>query len=198
MSDYYTQATEVSALFSTVEAQEYLRVDSETDRDLITALVLAATIQGEKHTNRAFTKRVFTGFFSEFKTTQNERFAYIDLRRAPLKALNSVKVVLNDVLTDVDAGDYQLKETSTFARLLFLSSITADDVPYPIQVNFDAGYKDLSIGDSKAPNDIETAIKQHLAFFYENRGDVMPEGKVGMPVEVQAIYSKYRILNTYG
>ena len=195
MSDYYTQATEPTALFSTKEGQNFLRIDNDADIDLITALILAATIQGEKYTNRAFTERVFTGFFSGFKQTQNERYPYIDLRRAPLRALNSVKVMINDVLTDVDADDYQLKETSTFARILFVNTISCDDVPYPIQVNFDAGYKNTV---TDAPDDIKTAIKQHLAFLYENRGDVIPEGEIGMPLEVQAIYSKYRILHTYG
>lgn len=195
MTDYYEITTApATPPLTTSEAKEFLRVDNSADDALIEALVMAATNQGEKYTNRVFIERTITGFFSGFDFSQFERYPFITLRRAPLGVINSIKVMLNDALEDIPSADYQLKKSSGFARILFLVSISADDVPYPVEVGFDIGYGK----PGEVPDDIKTAIKQHVLFLYENRGDVQPEGGKGIPVEVKAIYGKYRILNTYG
>lgn len=195
MTDYYEITTPAATLpMSLAEAKKFLRVDNSADDSLIEGLLSAAINQGEKYTNRVFIERTITGYFSGFDLSQFERYPFITLRRSPLKTINSVKVMLNDTLQDIPAADYQLKKSSAFARILFLASISADDVPYPVEVGFDVGYGN----PGAVPEDIKTAIKQHALFLYENRGDVQPEGGKGVPVEVKAMYSKYRILNTYG
>lgn len=195
MTDYYEiTVPAASSLLTVAETKDFLRVDNTADDVLIEVLILAATNQGEKYTNRRFIARTVTGFFSGFDLSQFEQYPFITLRRAPLSAINTVKVMLNGSLTDIAATDYQLKKSSGFARILFLASIPADDVPYPVEVGFDIGYGT----PGNVPADIKIAVKQYISFLYENRGDVQPEGGKGMPVEVKAIYSKYRILNTYG
>jgi uncharacterized phiE125 gp8 family phage protein len=97
---------------------------------------------------------------------------------------------------DVPATDWKLKDTPTFPRILFLESVDADNnTPYPLQVIFIAGYG----AASAVPEDIKTAIKMHVAFLYENRGDTDTEGKIRMPRAVDSIYrTGYRIINTFG
>ena len=193
MEDFYEEAATTDLPVSLEEAKLFLRVDGSDDDSVITALIRAATNQGEKFTNRLFITREVTGWFSNTDSSRCERYPFIALRRAPLDSITSFKQMVDDSLVDVDSDSYQEKKTSAFSRILITDSLTFDDVPYPLQVIFDAGY-----GTAKqVPEDIKDALKMHVAFFYENRGDVAPEGKISMPLEVKAIYGKYRILDTF-
>ncbi len=195
MRDYYEIKTPAAEFpVTTAEAKLWCKVETTADDDIIDALIAAATEQGQKYTNRIFVKTVFTGFFSVFETTCFELYPFITLRRAPLDSIVSVKYMIDDVLTDADTDNYQLKKKLTFSRILFLNAPNSDNIPYPLQVEFDAGYTNAAA----VPKDIKTAIKEHINFLYENRGDVIADGKIGMPLEVEAIYSRYRILETFG
>jgi len=197
MNDFYQVTVDPSALPVTKgDVKKFVRIDDErTDDDsLIDALIPTVVNQGEAYTNRCFVTRTVTGQFSELFESQFEAWPYIQLRRAPLVAVTSVKILVSDVLTDVDADDYDVKDTAGFARILFKADLTADETAYPLQVVFTAGYGTAA----DVPDDIKTALMAHIGYFYENRGDVVPDGKIVMPLEVQGIYSKYRILNTFG
>lgn len=181
------------------DTKGFLRIDAAITEDdaLIQALIKAVVIDGEKFTNRCFITRTFLGEFQQLERSRFEEWSYIQVRRAPMVSVDSVKVVFDDSLTTVDADDWQLKKSSAFSRILFVDSLSLsiDDVPFPIQVILDAGY-----GAAKdVPDDIKTALFQHVLYLYENRGDVIPEGKVPMPLVTKTIYQgNYRILNTYG
>lgn len=193
MSDFYeieTAATNEPLLVDDVKI--YLKVETLDDSGLVDALISTATIQGEKFTNRVFVNRTITGKFSQLEESKFERYPFITIRRAPVSAINSVKVMLNDVLTDVPATDYQFKESGGFPRILFTETINCDDVPYPLEVEFVAGYGDPEV----VPDDILIALKQHIAHMYENRGDVEQDSPI--PAITKSIYRKYRIVNTYG
>lgn len=195
MTDFYEIDTAAAGLPIVLgDTKEFMRVDHPGDDDLIQSLIDVANNQGEKYTNRTFVKQTYVGKFSMLETSQYERYSFLTLRRSPLIVVNNVKVVLNDELTTVSTADYQVKEMSGFSRILFTEIPSCDDVPYPLEVNFDAGYATASV----VPEGIKTAMKQHILFFYENRGDVMPDGKNTIPKVVKAIYSKFRILNTFG
>ena len=86
-----------------------------------------------------------------------------------------------------------------FSRVLFENGIfdaSPDlNVPYPLKITFTAGYG----AAADVPSDIKTALKAHIAFMYENRGDAIAEGDLSMPLETKAIYKgKYQIINTFG
>lgn len=197
--DFYTVTTPaVDDPISLRDTKEFLRIDEAITEDdaLIQALIKAVVIDGEKLTNRCFVTRTFLGEFQQLERSQFEEWPYLQIRRAPLISIASVKVVFDDSLTTVSTDDWQLKKSSAFSRVLFVDSLTLsiDDVPFPIQVTFDAGY-----GVAKdVPDDIKTALLQHVLYLYENRGDVQAEGKLTMPAVTKAIYNgNYRILNTY-
>ena len=193
MLDNYTVKTPASQdPVSLVDAKNFLRVDTTADDTLITSLISAATSQGEKFTGRVFEQVTFTGFFSGLSFSQFEAGPYLQIRRGPLDSVISFKSVENGSLVAVESTDYEVRETSGLSRIVFIETPpSADRVIYPFQVEFVAGY-------SVVPDDIKTAIKSHVLFMYENRGDVTPDGKVGLPFEVKAIYSRYRIVNTFG
>jgi uncharacterized phiE125 gp8 family phage protein len=193
--DFYTILTPpVEEPVTLTEAKAFIRVENTIDDTLIQGLISAAVEEGEKYTNQAFVTRTITSSFASLVTSDFEVWPFIQIRRAPLIAINSVKISLNDVLVDVSIDDYQLKQLNAgFSRILFTEALACDDIPYPLQIEFTAGYGAASV----VPERIKTGIKEHVNFLYENRGDVIPEGKVVMPLVVQLMYSKFRILNTF-
>lgn len=181
------------------DAKDFMRIDAAITEDdvLIQGCITAAVLDGEAFTNRCFVSRTFLGKFSGLDISKFEPCPFVQVRRAPLVSITSVEVMVNDALSTVSTDDYDLKESSAFSRILFndSGSLTVDPVPYPLEVVFIAGY-----GDPKdVPDDIKTALYQHVLYLYENRGDVQAEGKLTMPGVTKAIYSgNYRILNTFG
>lgn len=194
MDDFYSVATEPTDQPVTLnEAKLFLRQDGDGDDTLITALIRAATIQAEKYTNRFFIERTVEAKFAGAETTRCERYPFLNVRRAPLSSITSFEVMVSDALADIPTTSYQLKESTSFARVLIIESITADDIPYPLVLTCVVGY-----GKSKdVPEDIRDAIKMLVAFWYENRGDVQPDSKGGLPVEVKSVLGKYKIINTF-
>lgn len=197
ITDYYNVTTDPSETpISEDEAKAWARVRTAADDPLISALINSVTLFGEKFTNRVFVTRTIEGFFSGLGSSRFETVWFIAIRRAPLIAVSSVEVYSDGAY--VAFTDYELKQTNGFSRLLFKNGIfDADpdyDAVYPIKVTFTAGYglaKDV-------PDDIKTALKAHLAFLYENRGDVIAEDGLSMPLETKSIYTgKYQIVNTF-
>lgn len=198
--DFYTITTPATDdPISVKDTKLFLRIDAGITEDdaLIQALIKAVVIDGEKFTNRCFVTRTFLGKFQQLETSKFERWPYIQIRRAPLIAVATVKVMFDGSLVTVSTDDYAIKKSSAFSRILFHETGNLDvdrDVPFPLEITFDAGY-----GDAKdVPEDIKIALKQHILFLYENRGDVDTEGKVTMPRITKALYQNYRILNTFG
>lgn len=196
MADFYEIKTAATTDPSELEeVKSFMYVDISDDDTLIKALFQSAVLLGEKLTGRVFVERTFTGKFSQMETSRFECYPFITLRRGPLVSVTSVKVMIDDVLTAVPSDDWQVKEDSAYARILFTNTpVNSDDVPYPLEVEFIAGYGEAT----DVPEDIKIAAKQHTLFLYENRGDVVPEGKINMPIVARTLYKKYRIINTFG
>lgn len=195
--DFYTVTTPAATtVLSLDETKNFLRVDNTADDTIIGSMIRAVTVAGEKYCNRLFVQRTITGLFQQFDASQFEKFPYVQIRRAPLVSITSVKSMVDEEWVDLASTDWKLKDSATYARILFLESIDADDnTPYPLQVIFVAGYG----SDADVPEDIKNALKMHIAFLYENRGDTDTEGKIRMPRAVEMIYKAgYRILNTFG
>lgn len=199
-NDYYeVSVPPAEPLVALDEARLWIRrddVDVTIDDVLIQELVSAATGLCEKYTNRCFVERTIAGHFASLveSNRQNYPLPFVQVRRSPIIAISSVSLFVDgDYSVVVDPADYEIEKTSGFGRLRFREIPNADDVPYPIQVVFTAGYG----AAADVPESIKTAVKQYVAFLYENRGDVAPDGKQGMPLEIRAILTKYRILNTF-
>lgn len=177
---------------TSIVAKDFIKdVDSEDD-DLIEELIKSVTGMIEDYTNRVILPTTFTGYFANLVETQFEAYPFIQIRKAPLSSIVTVKGMIDSVLTDIPTTDYYLKETSTYSRILFTTSPSVDsDIAYPLEVSFVAGY-------ATVPDKINIALKQWVTFLYENRGDVVPDGKVEIPLVAKAILNNLRILNTFG
>lgn len=195
MDDFYqvtTPATDYPVNLD--QAKSFMKVDGDADDDFIKLLIAIVTEEGQKFTNRTFITTGYTGSFSNAQASRCERYPFLALRRAPLIAIASFKQMVDDSLVDVDTDAYQLKNTSGFARILITDSLTFDDVSYPLQVVFTAGYG----APKNVPPMIINNLLEHMLFLYENRGDVNADGKVTMPPQVRASYKRgFKIIDTF-
>lgn len=183
----------VGEVIRLIEAKDYLKIDDDITKDdiLIDQLIISVTDLIEKYTNRILLPTTITGHFANLVRTEFEAHPFLQIRRAPLTSVVSVKGMVDSVLTDIPTTDYFLKETATYSRILFSTAPSVDtDLAYPLQVSFVAGY-------SPVPDALKVGLKEWISFLYFNRGDVIPEGKELMPSVVEAILTKYRILNTF-
>jgi len=171
--------------------KEHLRIshDNSCEDELIRTYIATARMCFE-----AFTWR--TLITTTFRTYRDIWERGYEIRRSPLQSIESVKYYDTDnVLQTLDSSNYYITNETDYSRLIF-----NDDAVLPslkgreqaIQIEFKAGY-----GDTMAdiPADIQTALLQHVASMYENRGDC--EGDFCnnlLPATARLIYSKYRII----
>lgn len=170
------------------EAKSWLRVENTADDVLIASLITTSRLIAENYCNRIFPLTSISCYFYRLDISNFEPFPFIHVRRAPLASLTSVEIYIDGNYTATT--DYLLKNSTGFPRILFENGIESDIVIYPIKVNAVFGY-------SVMPSDIKTAILSNIAYFYENRGDVLSEGKLSIPLESKAIYNRYRIMDTF-
>lgn len=192
-TDYYITAP-YADLLTLAETKEWLRIDADVTEDdtLITALIETAVNYCEKYVNRVFTGRSVSAYFANL-TQETGCDPFLQIRRDPVSSITDVWGYAGGDYVVLDPEDYEMQRRSAFNRVFFRKTLILDKVAYPIKIDFQAGYGD----PAAVPEAIKTAVKQMILFLYENRGDVAPEGKIGMPLETKAILGKYRILNTF-
>lgn len=192
-SDFYKIKTAASELPVTkVEAKAWCKVTHTSEDDLFNSLIAAATAKAELFTNRVFVQRTFTGSFSGFECSKFDGVNFT-LRRAPFISLTSVKVMVDDVLETISTDDYNMQEEHGFSRIIFTATDESpDDIPYPYQVEFVAGYG----AASAVPEPIKTAILETICYWHKNRGDCGEGSEI--PGIAKGILGEFRILNTYG
>lgn len=193
--DYYEIVDGPAELPITLdEAKAACRITHDAEDVLISALIGAATFKLEDYTNLCFVERSYLGFFEGLACSKFEKGLFLTTRRAPLIQVDSVNVTENSLQTLVGADQYNIKKTAGFPRIVFNGegSYFPDLIPYPWQVEFQAGF-----GDAAAvPETIKMMIKQFVCFLYGNRGDC--GDAPAMPDVVKMMADEWRIVNTYG
>lgn len=196
--DFYTVTVPPAELPVTLaEVKAYLRVTNSAEDGIITGLIQAVVNELESYARRFFVSRTVLGEYDRLEWSKFEPFSFVELRRAPLGAVTSVSVIEGSGTTDVTA-DTELKDTAGYARVLFPETLPTpkDNEPRPLQVVFTAGY-----GDATAvPEEIKTAIKMGVNFYFRNRGDCATEcgnTKASQSPVIQGALSNYKILSTF-
>ena len=191
MSDFYELVTapiEQPLTFNT--ASKWCRDIHSEDADLVTALIKSATNLFESMSNRVFVTRSLTGKFPGVCSSNQESHPFVAIKRSPLIAISEIRTD-GDVL---DPTAYAIKESSSFARVWFLENLDLDvDTPYPIEIDFTAGYGLAA----SLPSEIITMLEQTILFWYENRGDVSTDEKQQIPFVAKQILKSIRIVNTF-
>lgn len=191
LDDYYQVLSgPLAEPVTLAEAKSHLRITHNADDTLISSMITAARIFGQKYCNRIFTETSILCQFGGVDVSNFETYQFIQVRRCPLISINSLEIYTGGAYTV--STDYLLKDSNGFPRILFNNGIESDnDAIYPIQITASFGYQTV-------PEDLKAAVLCHVAFLYENRGDVAATYNVSMPHETKSIYSgKYRIINTF-
>lgn len=164
---YYELAQAGDLPVSLAEMKECLRLPpgSNPEDDFITLLLEASTLAVEKAMHGR-------------QIRANQFFLFLDLfcPRIPIRkipvSVTAVERLVSDVLTPVATTVYYQKNHTQFAEVILREDQEwpedQDDVEHAIRVSFTAA------ADPRALSLAKTAIKRHVAFMYENRGDCDP------------------------
>ena len=176
------------------DVKEFLRIDSDMTAEdgLITSMIEAATVWGEKYTNTDFRQKDWIGSFVDVCYSRTETLPFLELKKSPVQSVTSVELA--------SEGSYAAftgfirKQRSSYDRLLINESYSLDDsVAYSFRVSFSSGYTNLPLA-------ITEAVKEHIAFLYENRGDAASAGGLGsmsVPKQIKMMYDQFRNRSGY-
>ena len=173
------------------EAKLYLRVDSTSEDDLITALIKAARLQVENKTYRMLITQTWDLILD--KKDLNE--SLIQIYKQPITAISSVKYYdVNNTEQTMSASDYQTEVSSNPAKVQIITFPQIYDRLGAVTIRFVAGYANAGA----VPQDIKQAMYFLIGHLYENRQAVVTGTQVNeMPMSVEYLLEPYRGL-VYG
>ena len=159
---------------SLAEAKLYLRIDPDDvlEDGLITSLIKSAVNQAEQFTLQVLWQRELTAITPVTGALKIYEYPLI-----------SVETVVDP---DMVSLTFETIETQGFTEVI--SGTAGFNI-----VTYVAGYGWNYEGGSEVPDDIETAIKEMIAYYYENRDNPV----VGMPTIATLLLSPYRRITLF-
>lgn len=194
---------------SLADVKSWLKNPPSIESDKIEALIESATLTGEKISKRDFVNKTYKTFRDSFSDYPNSYGNYaalvpdysrpadlseIELKKSKLQSVSSVKYFKDEVLTTVDDSVYYETEEYDYSRIALVDGQSwPSDVDNRLQavvIEFVSGY---GVDDEAVPADIKTAIKQHVANAFVNRGDC--SDSKWLPSGAEGVYRNNRIEN---
>lgn len=194
--DYFVITPPAETPISLAEAKDFMRVTTTDDDALITNLIVAATECGEKLSNRIFVTtgfRTFRNGFGERRQFSSGGRLPVVLRRSPFITSTLFKYKKDtSEITFVKDTDYFEEIVGDYSKLRPEDLWPSDNKQrvQSLTIEFDAGYG----AATDVPQDIKTALLQHVTFLYENRGDCGCDQQSAIASGAMFIYQKYRIM----
>lgn len=182
MSKLYEELSAAASPVSIADMKTYLKITSSADDTLIQALIDSYTEWGENYTGRDFRVK-------DWKLSIDVFPARMVLDRNPVESITSIKHLVSESLATVATSVYYLKKLTQCAEILLQEDQSwptdTDDREQAIEIEFatEAYYKIDQIID---------AIKRHVLFAYENRGDCDTR-EAGVKSGAALIYDQFRI-----
>lgn len=191
------------------DAKEYLRIDTTADDNQITMMIKAARSMIENFIDRKLITQDWLIYWDRWPmqnanmwwdgtkdmaiTELVSQQRYLDIPFGPIQSVTSFKTYDNDDTANTeDLTKYVIDNKGPNGRIsLRLGNVWPTTVLRPangIEVQVKVGYGDTS---ADVPNDILFAMKQLVAFMYENRGDV---SDVKMPPMMEMLLNPYKRL----
>ena len=173
------------------EIKNWLKVDGPQDDYILGSLLSSCIDYAEKYTGIYFIERSVTISFAGLQTTKYEQYPYIDLPKPYISSVEAVESIQDSTATLIPVSYYTFKNINNIGRVIFTTTLTYDILePYPFKVYFTSGF---GANSADVPDVIKTAIKAHIAYLYENRGDVQSEGGLSVPLETTALLNTYKV-----
>ncbi len=156
------------------EAKLYLRVDSTTEDNLISDLIVAARMSAEQWLRSSLITQ-------SWKLSYND---YVDeavlLPMPPVVSISSVVVINRDSTTQtISANNYYLNAAKNM--LLFDNCVSG----FSIEISYNTGYGSAA----QVPSPIKYGILAHIAAMYDERGLI---GQANLPPQVSSLYLPFR------
>ena len=171
---------------SLADMKTYLGGPNAANDDLIQSLIDACTDWGEKWTGREFRANLYTLLIDCFE----ER---IELRRNPIDTIDSVEhSVTVQFDTTVASTVYYKKDGVQRSEILLLPDQSWPTVNLDIEQGIKITFTTKAVGPDKLDIAI-TAIKRHVAYMFENRGDCADCGGCSDAANVLGLYAMIRI-----
>ena len=175
-------------LFTTADAKDFLKVDTNADDTLIDNLIKAATQSCEIYTNRYFLDTLVTQYADKWVDIEN-------LYKSPVSAITHIKYYDSDDSLQTLAGTvYLLDEVSQPARIGLKPNQSYPNIANrinAIEVKYTVGYGTAA---SSVPEAIRQAVLITIGNWYENRQTVIT-GRIAteLPLSSQYLLNQYKI-----
>jgi uncharacterized phiE125 gp8 family phage protein len=188
---YYRISKTVADVIELSDMKLYLKVDTDDDDTLITALIKAAVNIAEKKMNCDL-------LTATYENCRDDIDQDLTLRRGPFYSVDKIEYLHDEVYKSLDDSYFVVPTGGIYGRVYEIEMPESfDDHPEAIKITFKAGF-----GSSAAsiPEDILTGIKAHVAYMYENRGDIIDGDASTLPLPLTSaiIYQGYRIIDASG
>ncbi len=175
-------------LFTTAEAKDFLKIDTNADDTLIDNLIKAATESCQIYTNQYFLNTVVEQYSDKWSEVYT-------LYKSPVAAINHIKYYdSNDTEQTWADTNYILDDVSKPARIGLAVDATLpslSDRINAVHVKYTVGYGTAS---SDVPDGIKQAVLLTLGNWYENRQTVIT-GRTAteLPLSSQYLLDQYKI-----
>jgi uncharacterized phiE125 gp8 family phage protein len=182
--------------------KEFLRIPVDVvDHDtLLTTLIQTAGLYFETYTGYTLINKTYRHF-------KNQLASVLEMTKGPL--VNLVQFLYysleDQAFNEIDPTTYQVLNEKNYWRIAFKPfaaenyQIGYNNAPYQnVIVDFVAGFGETS---EDIPIDLQTALKNHVSFLYENTGDCDDgscKGNIALPKTTKMIYDLYRVLSVTG
>jgi len=149
-----------------LDVKTYLRVDHNSDDNLINSLILSARQACEKATGLSLINRSYNLYIDEW--TSNSLF----LPRPPLVSISAINIYAEDGSSSLYAAINYFVDNNGFSPRIVLNSgaVTplASRKANGIEIQYIAGYGILT---SDIPELLKQGMMQLITYIYEHRGD---------------------------
>ncbi len=175
-------------LFTTAEAKDFLKIDTNADDTLIDNLIKAATESCQIYTNQYFLNTVVEQYSDKWSEVYT-------LYKSPVAAINHIKYYdSNDTEQTWADTNYILDDVSKPARIGLAVDATLpslSDRINAVHVKYTVGYGTES---TDVPDGIKQAVLLTLGNWYENRQTVIT-GRTAteLPLSSQYLLDQYKI-----
>lgn len=170
---------------SLTDMKAYLNIANSLSDTLIQSLIDTCTDWGETYTARDFRANTYTLLIDDFATR-------IELRKNPTDSVTSIEYIVNSVFVVVDASIYYLKNGLQFSEILLNESKSwptdGDTIEQAVKISFLT-----KAVDARKLQMATTAIKRHVAYMFENRGDCDSPNSCADAAGVKPLYDFLRI-----
>lgn len=194
-----TVATPYLPLSLVKEHLKFIDPSDTSEDDYLTMIISAVFDYAQKYTRRTFLTTTYETYRDNFHT-----FEFV-LRKSPLQSVNSITYYTQSVLTTLPTTDYYNTLENDYSKILQyidgpLWPKEIDKKQQNIIINFTVGYGD---DYTSIPSDLTLAMLNHIANFYQNRGDCGGEGgAMGcggcITPNAKLVYDLYKIVDLTG